>query len=89
VLQAIDVADLFFKILNGMLFLRVILSWLPHNPQQPLIRLLYEGTEPLLAPFRRIMPRTALPVDFSPLLAFFVLGVIRNLVINALMLLLY
>ena len=55
-LQAIDVADLFFKILNGMLFLRVILSWLPHDPQQPLIRLLYEGTEPLLAPFRRIMP---------------------------------
>ncbi|HZK24841.1 MAG TPA: YggT family protein [Oscillospiraceae bacterium] len=84
-LQAVYVADWFFKILNGMLFVRVILSWLPHNPQQPLIRLLYEGTEPLLAPFRRLIPRTALPIDLSPILAYLVLGIVRNLVISTLL----
>ncbi|NLZ94124.1 MAG: YggT family protein [Firmicutes bacterium] len=84
-LQAVYIADLFFKILNLILFLRVILSWLPHNPQQPLIRIIYEGTEPLLAPFRRLMPRTPLPIDFSPVLAFFVLNIIRDVVIKALL----
>ncbi|NLZ38714.1 MAG: YggT family protein [Firmicutes bacterium] len=84
-LQAVHVADLFFKILNWALFLRVILSWLPHDPNQPLIRILYDGTEPMLAPFRRIIPRTPLPIDFSPILAFFVLNLIREVVIQALL----
>ncbi|MCR3921004.1 MAG: YggT family protein [Firmicutes bacterium] len=83
--QAAYIADMFFKIVNGLLILRIILSWIPHNPDQPIIRLLYEGTEPLLAPFRRLIPRSSLPIDLSPMLAFFVLSIVRQAVINALL----
>ena len=83
--QAAYIAHWFFNILRGALILRILLSWIPHNPDNPFIRLLYEVTDPLLAPFRRLIPRSSIPIDLSPILAFFVLDLIRNFVINALL----
>ncbi len=82
--QAQAVVNLFFNILIYLLFARVILSWLPTARNNPLVRFIYEITEPLLSPFRRIMPRTGMPVDFSPILAFFVLQIVRNFIIRML-----
>ncbi|MFZ3101116.1 MAG: YggT family protein [Desulfitobacteriaceae bacterium] len=54
--------------------IRAVLSFFPHSPQQPLIRILYEVTEPLLKPFRRFqLGGAAMSMDFSPLLAYMVL----------------
>jgi YggT family protein len=78
------IADYFFTILRYALFARILLSWIPHNPENPLLKILYEGTEPLLAPFRRLMPRSALPIDLSPLIAMLVLSIIHQTVVSAL-----
>jgi YggT family protein len=53
---------------------RVALSWFPGiDPWNPLVRFLRAIVDPVLAPFRRIMP-TFGGIDFSPLLAIIVLG---------------
>jgi YggT family protein len=46
----------------------VILSWLGGRAQHPLIPLIYQLTEPVLRPFRRLIPPIA-GIDLSPLFA--------------------
>jgi YggT family protein len=82
--QLPQIIGLFFDILIWLLFARIIISWLPHNPQNAIIRLLYEGTEPILAPFRKIVPKSSLPVDLSPLIALIVLQVLRHAILRML-----
>ncbi|MDN5346832.1 MAG: YggT family protein [Clostridia bacterium] len=71
-----------FEVYNWLIIARILISWFPHDPGHPLSRFLYEVTEPVLAPFRRLMPRTTLPIDFSPIIAILVLQLIEKLVLN-------
>ena len=70
-----------FTALELAIFVRAILSWVRVDPFHPLVRLLVRVTEPILAPFRRLIPPTA-GLDFSPLVAFFALEVLRRIVLR-------
>ena len=48
-----------------VVFVAVILSWFQLSPDNPLVRLTYALTEPLLAPIRRVLPSMG-GFDFSP-----------------------
>lgn len=74
-----------FEVLNWLIIARILISWFPHDPNHPIMRFIYEITEPVLAPFRRIMPRTTMPVDFSPIIAVLVLQLVEHLLINFIM----
>ncbi|MBQ3055316.1 MAG: YggT family protein [Oscillospiraceae bacterium] len=67
---------------------RVIISWLPLDYSNPIVRFLYTFTEPVLAPIRNFLLRfrffQSLPIDFSPLLVFVLLDIIRSLLIQIL-----
>lgn len=54
-----------------VLFTQAILSWF-NRGQNPLQYLLYQLTEPLLNPIRKILPNTGM-IDFSPMLLAFIL----------------
>ncbi|MBS3946733.1 MAG: YggT family protein [Dethiobacter sp.] len=84
-LQAAQVVNLFFEILTWLIIARILLSWIPHNPHGPVLRLLYEGTEPILAPFRRLLPKSSFPLDLSPLIALLVLRLVREAIITMLL----
>ena len=61
-----------------VLFARAILSWFPYNPNSPLNgvrRVIFMLTEPVLAPFRRIIPPVGM-LDLSFLVAFLVVELI-------------
>jgi YggT family protein len=54
-----------------VLFIRAILSWFPYDPQSPLNpirRVVFTITEPVLAPFRRIIPPIGM-IDISFIVA--------------------
>ncbi len=58
--------------LIGLLFIEVIFSWVnPHAPLAPVVRAL---NEPVMRPFRRIVPPIG-GVDLSPLLVFLLLRI--------------
>jgi YggT family protein len=63
------------QILWIAILIRVLLSWFPVDPSNPIIRIIYEITEPVLAPFRRVIPRIGM-LDLSPLAALMLLGFI-------------
>ena len=46
----------------------VILSWIGRNLTHPIIPLVYQLTEPVLRPFRKVIPPIA-GIDLSPLFA--------------------
>lgn len=82
-MQSVDTIILVaFEVLIWLIIARVLLSWFPHDPRNTIIRFIYETTEPILAPIRRIMPRGSLPLDFSPLIAIIVLQLIERLLLR-------
>ncbi len=77
IFTAVNVA---FQVYTTLLIVRILLSWFPHNPYQPVLRFIYEITEPYLMIFRRIIPPFG-AVDLSPIAAFLVLDfIVRPLV---------
>lgn len=71
-----------FEVLIWLIIARVLLSWFPHDPRNAIIRFIYETTEPILAPIRRLIPRGSLPLDFSPLVAIILLQLIEHLLLR-------
>ncbi len=74
----------FLSFCKILIFASIILSWVlmaTHNPT-PLIVLVQQMTEPLLAPFRRFMPDLG-PIDLSPLVAFLAIKVAEVLLASA------
>ena len=63
-------------LLTMFIIARAVLSWFSPRPTNMLAIYLYRVTEPLLAPLRRIIPRTGM-VDLSPLAAVLLLYLIR------------
>ena len=59
------------------ILVRVILSWFPVDPSNPIIRIVWEITEPVLAPFRRVIPRIGM-FDLSPLAAFLLISFLQQ-----------
>jgi YggT family protein len=72
--------QLFVTVLWLLVIGRVLLSWFNPRFEGPIGRFLFETTEPLLAPIRRVLPQSGM-MDFSPLVLMLVLGVIVRLVL--------
>lgn len=72
-----QILRLLLQIYEIILLLRVLLSWFQIDPYNPLVRILYTLTEPLLQPIRQILPPAGM-MDFSPLVAFLLLFALQN-----------
>jgi YggT family protein len=66
-----------------VLFARVILSWI-RVPSNQIVTLIYQITEPILRPIRRRLPLTW-GIDFSPMIVFLLLIVIRIVVVGSIL----
>jgi YggT family protein len=75
--------DLLFTLYTFVVFARVILSWARVDPYHPVAQVIYRLTEPLLAPIRNMMPQTGM-MDWSPMIAMFVLIILRQVIITLL-----
>jgi YggT family protein len=47
---------------------RAVISWVNADPRNPIVRFLYEATEPLLSRIRRFLPMSMGGIDFSPMI---------------------
>lgn len=64
-----------------LLIARVVLSWTNPRGGGQLTAFVYQATEPILAPIRRILPPTS-GIDWSPLIAMLLLGVIVRVIVR-------
>ena len=70
--------ELLCEVLTLAIIIRVILSWFSPRPTNALVNILYQVTDPILVPLRRIIPRVGM-FDFTPLVAVILLQVIAFL----------
>ncbi len=71
-----------FQVLYIAIFGRIILSFIDNQGRWRITHLLWEITEPILGPIRRVVPTIGM-FDFSPLIALLLLNFLQRLVISA------
>ena len=76
----IGVFSLFLKILFWSMIISVILSWVAPGSRSPGAELVAQITEPVLAPFRRLIPNLG-GLDISPIFAFIAIQLLQSWVI--------
>ncbi|NLB53302.1 MAG: YggT family protein [Syntrophomonadaceae bacterium] len=86
-LQIINIVDIAFQVLIWLIIIRVILSWVRHDPYNPVIKFIYEVTDVVMKPFHRIIP-TAGGIDFSPIIIIFILSILQRVVHDVLFMIL-
>jgi len=75
--------NLAFQLLIYLVIGRCILSFIKHNPYQPIIKFIYDITEPVMAPFRKLIPATG-GIDFSPVIVILALSLAQKIIIDLL-----
>jgi YggT family protein len=79
----IGVTSLFLKVFFFALIISVILSWVAPGSYNPGAQLVNQICEPLLAPFRKLLPNLG-GLDISPIIAFITINLIDRFVIGGL-----
>lgn len=65
----LEVLLIILTIIQWLVIAAALISWVSPDPRNPIVQFLYRTTEPILRPFRRILPpsRTG-GIDISPIL---------------------
>jgi len=74
-----NIFDLLINAAIAIIFIRILLSYFTVNPWNPFVRFIRSVADPMLRPFRSVMP-TMVGMDFSPLLAIVTLNIIQRIV---------
>ncbi len=64
-----------------IIIIRAVLSWVQHNPYQPLIKVVYDVTEPPLRLIRQYVPNFG-GLDISPVILIFAVYFIEKILIR-------
>ncbi|UWN50067.1 hypothetical protein ASALC70_02285 [Alcanivorax sp. ALC70] len=62
-----ELATLLLNYIFWAVLIRVILSWVAPDPSNPIVRVVIQITEPIMAPCRRLLPDMG-GLDLSPLI---------------------
>ncbi|WAH59159.1 YggT family protein [Pseudomonas silvicola] len=73
----LGVFSLFLKIFWVAMIVMVIVSWIAPGTHNPAAELAYQIAEPILAPFRRMLPNLG-GLDISPIFAFLAIQVMQS-----------
>jgi YggT family protein len=74
---------LVFNIVFFLIVVRIILSWVGADPFNDIVKMVYVTTDPILAPLKRIPLQVGM-IDFTPVIAFIILSVLKNFLVNVL-----
>jgi len=84
----LEVVFAILTVIQWLVIIAAVISWVNPDPRNPIVQFLYRTTEPILRPFRKILPpqRTG-GIDLSPilviLLILFLKVFLSNVFLNA------
>lgn len=80
------IAILLIKLLNilsWIILIQCLMSWFPGARYSKVYEILSMFTEPLVGPIRELLFRYIdIPIDFSPIIAFFVISMAQRLIVS-------
>ncbi len=76
----------FIQVLELLIMVRILLSWIARGRQNSFTSFIYQITEPLLLQFRELQYKIGIngPLDFSPIFLFLILSMVRSMIITLL-----
>ncbi|MFQ5540312.1 MAG: YggT family protein, partial [Candidatus Binatia bacterium] len=67
------VLGLILNLYMWIIIARAVISWVNPDPYNPIVRFLYNATEPVLYRLRRSIPVFAGGIDFSPIIVLIII----------------
>ena len=80
-LVIVNFLELLVSALMVLVIARVVVSWLAPTGGGGLVAFIYQATEPILSPIRRLVPPSG-GLDWAPLIAMLVLGLLLRVVVR-------
>lgn len=78
-----QILDFLFSAYFFLILVRVLISWVSPDPFNPIVQFLMQVTDPVLEPFRRIIPPMG-PIDISPMVALLLLRALQSFLVKTL-----
>lgn len=78
------ILDYILTALGWLVIIRALISWVSPDPFNPIVRFINAVTEPVLAPFRRIIPSYTIGIDFSPIFALIFIWFLKLFIVSTL-----
>ena len=70
------------QLYSWVLLARALMSWIPNlDPYNPIVQFLYQITEPVLDPVRRLIPPLGGMIDISSIVVFFALMILQQMLL--------
>ena len=85
----INIINNLFRIYSYIILARIFLSWFSVDRTNPIVRLIYQLTEPVLALLRVILPLGGMGIDLSPIIVYFLLNILRTALVRLIVNLVY
>ncbi|HLC18334.1 MAG TPA: YggT family protein [Thermodesulfobacteriota bacterium] len=84
-LQAVaQILDIGLTIYMWVIIVRALISWVNPDPYNPVVRFLYQATEPVLYRIRRVIPFLG-GLDVSPIVAIFAIYFIKSFFVRTIL----
>jgi YggT family protein len=75
------IISMFIQLYSLVILARVLMSWVNIDPYSPVARIIYDLTEPVLAPVRNMLPPSA-GLDFSPIIVMVLLQIFGQILMT-------
>lgn len=79
------ILDIALTLYMWIIVIRAVLSWVNPDPYNPIVRLLYQITEPLMAFVRRRIPLRGMGIDFSPMIVLLAILFLQSFLVPSLL----
>lgn len=78
--------NMLFSLLEISILIECISSWIAPGSRNQFIYIVRSFTHPILEPFRSLQNKLlpGLPLDFSPIIALFVMDIVKNFILGIL-----
>jgi YggT family protein len=84
IVAAARIIDILLTLYMWIIVIRAVLSWVNPDPYNPIVRLLYQVTEPVLGRIRRWIPLRGMGIDFSPIIVLLAIVFLQSFLVPSL-----
>jgi YggT family protein len=79
------ILDMALTIYMWIIVIRAVLSWVNPDPYNPIVRIINQVTEPVMALIRRRLPIGGFGIDFSPIIILLVIVFLQSFLVKSLL----
>jgi len=84
IVKIVQFAGFLLDMYMWVIIARAVISWVNADPYNPIVRFVYEITEPLLGRIRRLLPLSMGGIDFSPIILIMAIMFVQSVLLSTL-----